>query len=71
MVKNLPAMQETWVRLPGQKMATHSSILALGNPMDRGARQATVKGCKRVRHNLATKQQQQKQCLSYNNPAHT
>ena len=33
-VKNLPAMQETWVRFLGQedslekKMATHSSILA-------------------------------------------
>ena len=33
-VKNLPAMQETWVRFPGQEdalkkgMATHSSILA-------------------------------------------
>ena len=34
MVKNLPAMQETWVRFPGWEdplgkgMATHSSILA-------------------------------------------
>ena len=34
MVKNLPAMQETWVRSPDQEdlleegMATHSSILA-------------------------------------------
>ena len=34
MVKNLPAMQETWVQSPGQKdplqesMTTHSSILA-------------------------------------------
>ena len=34
MVKNLPAMQETWVRCLGQEdslekeMATHSSILA-------------------------------------------
>ena len=34
MVKNLPAMQETWVQLLGQEdplekgMATHSSILA-------------------------------------------
>ena len=38
MVKNLPAMQETWVRSLGQedaleeKMATHSSILAWGIP---------------------------------------
>ena len=34
MVKNLPAMQETWIRSPGQedslekRKATHSSILA-------------------------------------------
>ena len=32
----------------------------LGNPKDRGAWQATARGCKRVRHNLATKQQQQR-----------
>ena len=34
MVKNLPAMQETWIQSPGKEdapekeMATHSSILA-------------------------------------------
>ena len=49
MVKNLPAMQETWVQSLGQDnplekgMATHSSIL-LENPMDRGAWWATVHG---------------------------
>ena len=49
-VKNLPAMQETWVRSLGwedslqEGMATHSSILAWRIPMDRGARQATVHG---------------------------
>ena len=38
MVKNLPAMQETWVQSLGQEdplekeMATHSSILAWRNP---------------------------------------
>jgi len=34
MVKNLPAMQETWVRFLSQekKMATHSSILAWKSP---------------------------------------
>ena len=43
LAKNLPAMQETWVRLlvkedPLEKeMATHSSIICLENPMDRGA----------------------------------
>ena len=39
MVKNLPAMQETWVRSLGWEdplekgKATHSSILALRNPL--------------------------------------
>ena len=50
MVKNLPAMQETWVRSLGQEdpleegMATHSSILAWRIPTDRGAWRATVHG---------------------------
>ena len=48
MVKNLPTMQETWVRSlgwedpPEEDMATHSSIPAWRIPMDRGAQQATV-----------------------------
>ena len=43
MVKNPPAMQETWVRSLGwedpleENMATHSSILAWRIPMDRRA----------------------------------
>ena len=44
MVKNLPAMQETWVQSLGledplkKEMATHSSILAWReNPMEGGA----------------------------------
>ena len=47
-VQNLPAMQEIQVQSLGQEdplekeMATHSSILAWGNPMDRGAWQATM-----------------------------
>ena len=42
-VKNLPAMQETWVRSLGRKdpleedLAIHSSILVWRIPMDRGA----------------------------------
>ena len=50
MVKNLPAMQETWVRYLGwedpleEGMATHSSILAWGIPMDQEAWQATAHG---------------------------
>ena len=50
MVKNPPAMQETWVRSLGwedpleEGMATHSSILAWRIPMNRGAWQAIVHG---------------------------
>ena len=45
MIKNLPAMQETWFRYLGQedplegKVATHSSIL-----MEKGAWWATISG---------------------------
>ena len=48
MVKNLPAMWETWVQSLGweypleEVMAIYSSILAWRIPMDRGAWQATV-----------------------------
>ena len=54
-------MQETQVRFLGQEdalekeMTTHSSILALEEPMDRGAWQSTVHGVARVEHDLATK----------------
>ena len=54
MVKNPPAMQETWVRSLGwedpleEGMATHSCILAWRIPMNRGAWQAM--GSQRVRH---------------------
>ena len=57
MVKNLPAMQKTWVQSlgwedpPEEDMATHSSILAWRIPMDSGAWWATVLGSQRVRHN--------------------
>ena len=50
MVKNLPAVQETWVQSLGWEdpleagMATHSVILAWRFPMDRGAWWATVHG---------------------------
>ena len=49
-VKNLPAVQETWVRSLGwedpleEGMTTHSRILAWRIPMDRGAWWATVHG---------------------------
>ena len=50
MVKNPPAMKETWLQSLGQEdplekgMATHSVILAWRIPVDRGALQATVYG---------------------------
>ena len=50
LVKNLPAMLETWVQSLGWKdpleegMATHSSTLAWRIPMDRGAWRAIVHG---------------------------
>ena len=53
MVKNLPAMQENWIQSIGwenpleEGMATYSSILAWGVPMDRGAWGATVHGSQR------------------------
>ena len=60
-VKNPPAMQETWVRSLGREdpleesMATHSSILTWRIPLDRGTWWAIVHGSKRVRHDWATK----------------
>ena len=50
MVKNLPAMWETWVLSLGwgdpleEGMATHCSVLAWRILMDRGAWQVTVYG---------------------------
>ena len=49
-VRNLPAMQETWVQSLGQEdplekgMATHSGILSWESSMDRGIWRATVYG---------------------------
>ena len=49
-VKNPPAMRESWVRSLGwdypleEGMATHSSILARRIPMNKGALQAVVHG---------------------------
>ena len=48
MVKNLPAVQETWVLSLGGEdplengMTTHSQYSGLENPLDRGAWWATV-----------------------------
>ena len=59
MIKNLPAMRETWVRPLGWKdpmeegMATHSSIFAWRILMDRGAWWATVHGVTKSRTQLS------------------
>ena len=53
MVKDLPAMQETWVQSLGcedpleEGMTTHSSNLAWRIPMDKGTSWATVHGVAR------------------------
>ena len=49
LVKNLPAMQETWVQSLGwegleKRMATHFQYYCLESPMDRGAQWATIHG---------------------------
>ena len=62
MVKNSPAMQETWVWSQGwedpleEGMATHSSILAWRISMDRGARRVTVHGVAKSQMWLSTAQ---------------
>ena len=58
-VKNLPAVQETWVQSLGpedslgEDVATHSSILAWKIPTDRGASQATVRGATKSQTGLS------------------
>ena len=59
MVKNLPAMWETWVRSLGwedaleEGMAAHPSILASRIPMDREAWWATVHGIAKSKTQLS------------------
>ena len=59
--KNLPAMQETWVRSLNwedpleEGLATHSSILVWRIAMDRGAWQLQSMGSQRIRHDWVTK----------------
>ena len=61
MVKNLPAMQQTWVRSLGWEepvekgIATDSSILIWGNPQTEELGWLQSMGVPKVRHNWATK----------------
>ena len=56
MVKNLPAMQETWVQSLGwedplgKEMATHSSILSWRIPWTKEPGELQSMGLQRVRH---------------------
>ena len=58
MVKNMPAMQETWVQSLGwedpleESMASHFSILAWRIPMGRGAWRVTVHGVAKIQTQL-------------------
>ena len=64
MVKNLPAMWETWFRSLGQEdllekgMATHCSILAWRISWTEEPAELQSMGSQRVGHNLVTEQQQ-------------
>ena len=59
MIKNPPAVWETWVQSLGledpleEGIATHSSILAWSVPMDQGAWRATVQGIAENRTQLS------------------
>ena len=58
LVRNLPAMQETWVQSLGQEdpleegMATHSSVLAWRIPWTEEPGRLLSMGSQRVRHDL-------------------
>ena len=62
MVKNPPVNSGEAVSIPGlgisagEENGNPLQYSCLGNPMDRGAWQATVHGVARVRHDLVTKQ---------------
>ena len=71
LVKNLPAnvgdvgLTSGLGRFPGEENGNPLQNSCLGNPMDIGVWQAIVHGgCKRVGHDLVTKQQQI--CISNN-----
>ena len=71
MLKNLPAVQETWVQSLvwedplEQGMTTHSSILAWRIPIDRGPRQATVHGVTKSQTRLSDYAHTQKERIYF------
>ena len=64
-VKRLPTMRETWVQSLGQEdllekeMAPHSRILAWKTPWTEKSDRLQSMGSQRIKHDLATEQQQQ------------
>ena len=70
LVKSLPAnggdvgLTSGLDGFPGEENGNPLQNSCLGNPMDRGAWQPIVHGgCKRVGHDLVTKQQQISKCI--------
>ena len=55
LAKDLPAMQETWVRSLEEGMATHSSVLAWRAPMDIEPGGLQPIGSQRVGHDRVTR----------------
>ena len=74
MVKNLPAMWETWVQPLGwenlleKKMTTHSNILAWKIPWTEEPGRLQSMGSKRVGLNLVAKQQQTAALMFFSPP---
>ena len=56
MVKNPPAMQEAWVRSPGEGNAIHSSILAWEIPGTEEPGGLQSMRLQRIRHDRVTKE---------------
>ena len=70
MVKNLPAMQVTWVWSLGWEdlemgMATHSSILAWRIPWTEEPGELQSMRWQRIRHDWATKKEKEKKCIMH------
>ena len=68
LVKNLPAMWETWRRSPGEGNVNPLQYSCLENPMDRGAWWATVHRSQRVRHNRVNTHTSTQERVSRLNP---
>ena len=70
-VKNLPEMQDTWVRSLGwedpleKEMATHSSILAWWIPWTEEPKELQSMGLQRVRHNWVANTQGRCRLISF------